>query len=176
MALDAVPGPAPSTFGPDVDVLDSFSNSMRSQEPLLLDFLFMNKSLPILVMAILFGGFSLFQPIVPDLFYPYHPFYDVMRIPALFFLLFSILILGVRFYHEKRAYVRYQRLGRQVLEELIVMDHPRVKVLRMKNRLVDAPDSAGGFRFAVELMQRELPSELQFDTMTVRTKPVGDVR
>jgi hypothetical protein len=91
------------------------------------------------------------------------------RFLALVYLLLIILALTtgfflVRRYHdEQRAFVRYQRWGRQKLEEMLVGGAPGEELLRLKNRLIDAPDATGGFRSAFMWASEVLPPSLRDD-------------
>ena len=72
---------------------------------------------------------------------------------------------------ERRAFVRYQRWGRQKLEELLVNGASGELLLRVKNRLIDAPDASGGFRRAFKYANEGMPFWLREDSSLMSAKP-----
>jgi hypothetical protein len=64
---------------------------------------------------------------------------------------------------ETRERIRFQRWSYQILEEMYVLDFPESDLIRVRNMLVDAPDAAGGFRFAIEFAKKLLPPGLRDD-------------
>jgi uncharacterized membrane protein YqjE len=64
---------------------------------------------------------------------------------------------------ETRERIRFQRWSYQILEEMYVLGFPESDLIRVRNMLVDAPDAAGGFRFAIDFAKKRLPPGLRDD-------------
>jgi len=78
-----------------------------------------------------------------------------------FFGLCVVVLFYRLFERERGAFTRYVRWGHQVLEELILSSTPTAEILRIKNRLIDAPDAAKGFRYAISYAAMALPPEMR---------------
>ncbi|MEA2881138.1 MAG: hypothetical protein QOH32_357 [Bradyrhizobium sp.] len=173
LARESAPVVPGSAFGPESAVLDSFSESMRMQAPTLLTFLLTPNYLPILALFLLCFGFLMVffaapktaLAVLPDIAFSSPG--SEQRFLALIFLavfvvaLASAFLLIQRYHGERRAFVRYQRWGRQKLEEMLVAGASGDELLRVKNRFIDAPDATGGFRAAFAYANELLPPWLR---------------
>lgn len=96
------------------------------------------------------------------------------RISYFWFLITSVLsllvgcLIAYHYHTEQRAFVRYQRWGRQKLEEMLVGGAESDELLRVKNRLIDAPDASGGYRKAFTHVSEILPERLRDDSNYVK--------
>jgi len=170
----APPVPA-SAYGPDAVVLDSFSESMRAQAPTGLSILFTPTHLPLLMAFLLCSVILLFLlvrgefawrmlfAIFPHLEDPSElsPFFAAIVLQVVVMASVTGFMLAQRYQADRRAFVRYQRWGRQKLEEMLVNGASGEKLLRVKNRLIDAPDASGGFRNAFSYASEALPPWLR---------------
>jgi hypothetical protein len=154
-----------SAYGPDASVLDDFSESMKIQNPTFMSFLGSPTgfiSLTLLLMSV--GALLILGP--SDLIRTVgaNSVVGPMFIPVLVLLPIVLVVLIPQRYHvEKRAFRRYQRWGRQKLEEMLVSGAPGEELLRVKNRLIDAPDASGGIRSAFEYASEVLPPQFRDD-------------
>lgn len=174
---EAAPTAPKSVYGPDTDVLDSFTESMLAQKPTLLRFFIFNSHVRMPAVAISSAFFSvlfflLASHKIEQLLYVIMPgrtpeYLDQMymstsiifEILFIFFILYLFLYsfrLTKLYFYEKSCYIRFLRWGRQLLEELLVSGAPSNELLRIKNRLVDAPDNYGGFERAIHLAVPEI--------------------
>jgi hypothetical protein len=172
LARGTAPSAPASAYGPDTIVLDSFSESMRTQAPTVLSFLLTPVNFPLLalfaisvtfLLAVLWGGGFVWRVILGPMYGSemHDPVVGMVFLAGFVTLLMIGLVLAHRYHAESRAFVRYQRWGRQKLEELLVRGTPHHELLHAKNWIIDAPDAAGGFRRAFEHASEILPSDLR---------------
>lgn len=180
LARDSAPKEAGSAFGPDSVVLDSFSESMRMQTPTFLSSLLAPNYLPWLAAFLLGFGLLIVMVVSPRLAFAVFSgltfsspgaqdqFVAVVFLLVVLFILMTGFFLVRRYHAEQRAFMRYQRWGRQKLEEMLVGGVPGEELLRMKNWLIDAPDATGGFLGAFTHANEVLPPWLRDDKFQVR--------
>lgn len=163
LARETSPAASTSVYGPDAAALDSFSESIRAQAPTLVSILVAPTSLPFLLVmvasaAVFFSGLA-----EREWIYAAFPreMALMLNLYAIVFLFMSVIFLLRRYQQERRAFVRYQRWGRQKLEELLIRMTPSDELLRVKNRLIDAPDASGGFKNAIEHANGHLPDAVR---------------
>jgi hypothetical protein len=170
MTRAAAPQAVHSVYGADAEVLDSFSRSMQEQTPSALSVMLAPARLPILaltglagvlLLALLTGSERLWF-MLRTFGLPSGEATEGMLLLILFFItLYAVVVLSHSYQIERRAFVRYQRWGRQVLQELLVWRVSPGELARITNRLIDAPDAAGGFRFAIRRAAQALPPEMR---------------
>lgn len=177
------PSEPASAYGDETSILDEFSDSMRMQEPSFPSFLMVPSNfgrISLLALSIIIGFFILFGEdfilyVISGGFTSGKSISnsEIRRMVSLTMLLIIInipmigLALGYNYQREKQAFIRYQRWGRQKLEEMIIINAPKDEMIIVRNLLIDAPAAANGFRnafdYAIELNPRWLknptPSE-----------------
>jgi hypothetical protein len=166
LARGSAPAVPISVYGPDAVVLDSFSEGMRAQTPTVLSVLLAPNNFLFLVALVLSVGVLIPVLLGSDLvwrIFGSDPG-SGQRIAGLIFVLaFMIFVTGFtltrRYQVEHRAFLRYQRWGRQKLEEMLVAGKPGDELMRTKNRLIDAAEASGGFNRAFKYRNDAWPRD-----------------
>jgi hypothetical protein len=176
LARGSAPIAPASAYGADALALDSFLESVRAQTPTVLSFLTAPANFPFLPILVLSIGLfvsiitagEFVGRLVDSVFMFSRPesAYGIVGFLLLQAVVVSLLLgffLAHRYQAERRAFTRYQRWGSQKLEEMLVGGVASDELLRVKNRLIDAPDASGGFRRAFEYANEALPPWLRDD-------------